>query len=397
MPETAVPVLAGTRVIDIGRYIAGPYCAALLASLGADVIRVEPIGGGADRRIAPLSPGGDGALFVQSNQGKRSLTLELAAPDGRRILRELVETADVVVANLPPRALAALGLDYAHLCAVRSDIILTAITAFGTEGPDRDAVGFDGVGQAMAGAMHLTGTAGQPMKAATPYVDFGTALAAAFGTLAALQARAKTGRGQQVDASLLTTALTFSGAMLTEEAVLQKGRVGTGNRGQLYGPADTLATRDGFVLVQVLGDEMFARWARLVDAPDLIDDPRMASDASRGDHRDVLSERLARWCAGRTSDEALRDLRAARIPCSAVLTPRRALEDAQVRATRHLASVRHPGIDGEIPIAQPPVRLGEGAAVARPAPAVGAHTDEILLSLGYDTAAIAALRTRGVV
>lgn len=390
-------VLAGTRVVDVGRYIAGPYCAALMAWLGADVIRVEPPGGAPDRRIAPLAPGADGALFLQSNLGKRSLAVDLATPEGREVLHRLVATADVVIANLPSRALRALGLDYDTLKAARPDIILTTVTAFGDEGPDRDMVGFDGCGQALAGAMHLTGTPGDPRKAAAPYVDYGTALSAAVGTLAALHERARTGRGQHVEASLLSTALAMSGVMLTEESVLHLNRDGTANRGQLYGPADTFGTSDGAVLVQVLGDDMFARCARLVEAPEWLDDPRMSTDASRGEHGDVLSAHMARWFAVRTTDDALRGLRACRIPCAPVLSPRDTLAHPQVQATEPFIAVRHPGIDGDVPVMRPPVRMTEGMGPPGPAPAPGAHTDEILASLGFDASAIGALRRRGAI
>ncbi len=398
MSPAARPVLQGVRVLDVGRYIAGPYCAALLAHLGADVIRIEPVAGGDDRHIAPLAPGGDGALFLQANGGKRSLTLDLASVEGRRVFTQLVATADVVVANLPPRALAALGLDYASLTAAKPDIILTSITAFGSAGPDRDRPGFDGIAQAMSGAMYMSGLPGQPMKAAAPYVDFGTALSAAFGTLAALTARAQTGQGQQVEASLLETGLVFSASTLSEQAVLRKDRVGTANRGQLYGPADTLPTKDGFVLVQVLGRQLFERWVGLIGEPQWLTDPRFASDEGRGDHAHELSERLACWCAARTTAEALAALQEARIPCAPVLSPQQALDHPQVAAADVFAVTSYPRLPESIPVARAPVRLAAGmVATTGRAPTCGEHTTEILDALGYDADAIDALRARGVV
>lgn len=382
MPDAA-PVLAGVRVLDVGRYIAGPFCAALLAQLGADVIRVEPPSGGDDRHIAPLGPGREGALFVQANHGKRAIAIDIFSPGGRDVLRRLVSTADVVVANLPPATLAAAGLDYDSLRAIRPDIILTAISGFGPDGPDRNVVAFDGVIQAMSGAMYLSGVPGAPVKAYVPYVDYGTALAAAFGTLAALLQRQRTGRGQQVDASLIATGLTFAGSVLAEQAVLSRERVGTGNRGQLYGPSDTFATRDGFLLVQVLGRSMFERWARLLGEERWLRDSRFATDQDRGNRAAELSARMARWCAERTTEEALGALRAARIAAGPVLTPQACLDHPQVAAARVLQNVRIPGVVAAVPIAPLPVRLSEGGSTAaRRAPLAGEHTTEILDELG---------------
>lgn len=385
-------------MLDLGRYVAGPYCAGLLAQLGADVIRVEPVRGGEDRGLAPLAAGGVGGLFLQANRGKRGMTLQLGSPAGREILRKLAALADVVVVNLPPPALVELGLDYASLRELKADVILTAVTAFGTTGPEHDRVGFDGVAQAMCGAMHLSGFPGRPVKAYLPYVDYGTALAAALGTLAALMLRERTGRGQQVDASLLGTALCFANSPLAEQAVLGSNRVGTGNRGQVYGPADAFRTRDGFVLVQVIGRPLFERWARLMGEPGWLEDPRFASDASRGDHADVLCERTARWCEGRTTSEALAALGAARIPAGPVLSPQGCLEHPQVRALDLFSPTCFPGIDGPVPVAKPPVRLAASEDAAAPrAPTLGEHTEAILAELGYDAAAIRELRRQGTV
>ena len=174
-------VLHGIRVLDFGRYVAGPYCATLLGYLGAEVIRVEKRAGSEDRYIAPLTDRGDGAVFLQTSCNKKSLTLEPTTPEGREITARLVQTADVIVANLPPASLAAMGLDYESVVAIRPDVVLVTQTAFGDHGPYAQRGGFDGIGQAMSGAMYLTGTPGSPAKAAAPYVDFSTAVLAAFG------------------------------------------------------------------------------------------------------------------------------------------------------------------------------------------------------------------------
>ena len=218
-------VLDGIRVLDFGRYIAGPYCATLLAEHGAEVIRIEKRDGSEDRFQAPVTDTGDGALFMQINRNKLGLTLDPMVPEGQEIVRKLVAKADVVIANLPPQTLSAMKLDYESLTAVKPDIILTTVTAYGRGGPYSDRVGFDGIGQVMSGAVYMTGTEDQPYRAQVPWVDFGTALHCAFGTMAALMSRKATGKGQWVEGALLATAVTFGNALLIEQAVIQANRV----------------------------------------------------------------------------------------------------------------------------------------------------------------------------
>ncbi len=206
--------LAGIRVADFGRYIAGPYCAALLADFGADVIRVEKREGREDRTLIPLAETesgepAEGALFLQMNRNKRSLTLDPATAEGREVMRRLVAGSDVVVANLPGQTLKQMGLDYDTVSAINPRAILAVVSAFGLEGPYANRVGFDGVAQAMSGSAWFSGTDDQPVRAATPWVDFGTASLVALGVMAALRARDQTGRGQLVEGALLRTALSF--------------------------------------------------------------------------------------------------------------------------------------------------------------------------------------------
>ena len=186
-------LLENIRVLDFGRYIAGPVCASLLADLGADVIRIDRVEGSEDRYLMPVSDTGDGALFLHSNRNKRGMTLDPLKPEGREILRKLVSGADVVVVNLPGPALKPLRLDYDSLKVHRQDIILASISAFGSEGSYSDRTGFDIIGQAMSGAMHMTGEPGQPTRSFTPFVDWLTAYSAAYGTLAAIMHRNQTG------------------------------------------------------------------------------------------------------------------------------------------------------------------------------------------------------------
>ena len=290
-------VLEGIRVLDFGRYIAGPFCAALLADFGAEVIRIDRIGGSEDRFVMPVTETGEGAFFLQSNRNKRSLTLDIDSPEGREVVRRLVRSADVVVANMPPRTLANLGLDYESLCEIKPDIILTASSAFGSHAAVAHRVGFDGVGQAMSGAVYMSGTPDSPAKAMVPVVDFATALSCALGTIMALYERRTSGRGQVVEVSLLQTALTIASGALIEESVLGLNRQATGNRSPNYGPSDIFRTTDGWIIAQVIGQPLFRRWANLIGAPALLDDPRFTDDLKRGENGEVLSGLMGKWCA----------------------------------------------------------------------------------------------------
>ena len=391
-------LLEGIRVLDFGRYIAGPFCAALLGDLGADVIRVEKVGGGEDRFLAPVSADGDGAFYLQMNRSKRGMTLNPRPREGQHVLRRLVATADVVVANLPDAALKTLGLDYDSLTSITPDIILTSVSAFGPSGPLSHRLGFDAIGQAMSGVMYLSGHPNEPSKAYSPYVDFSTALVATIGTLAALMARGQTGQGQEVKASLLASALTVANAALIEQAIVRPDRAATLNRSQTQAPSDAFPTRDGWVVVQCIGQPLFARWAELMGEPHWLDDSRFADDRSRGDHGAVISERMATWCAERTTDETLSALDAARIPAGPVLSPQQALEDAHVRAMAFLKAIDCPGATSRAPIADTPFSLSATAAgIRRRAPTLGEHTDAILADLGYTAPAITALRERSVI
>jgi len=391
-------ILEGIRVLDFGRYIAGPFCATLLADMGADVIRIEKVDGSEDRFLSPITDQGDGALFMQLGRNKRGMTLNPMKPEGREIVQKLVATADVVVANLPPDTLVTMGLDYDSLCAIKKNIILTMISAFGRGGPYEQRVGFDGLGQAMSGNMYMSGSEEQPVKAYAPYVDFGTASLAAFGTMAALFERQQTGRGQIVEGSLFNTALTLMNGTLIEQAVIERNRVATLNRSQTSAPADTFRTRDGWVLVQSVGGPLFKRWADLMGEEHWLSDPRFKDDISRGDHGEVISERLATWCAERSSEEVLSAMEAARIPAGPVLSPQQVLDDPHIAAKGLFQNTEYPGMARAAPLMTTPVELSANpGSIEQRAPTLGEHTDEIMTELGFSAESIADLRDRRVI
>lgn len=391
-------VLEGIRVLDFGRYIAGPFCATLLGDMGAEVIRIEKIDGSEDRFLSPVTRDGDGALFLQLARNKLGMTLNPMKPEGREIVRKLVATADVVVANLPPDTLVAMGLDYDSLKVSKPDIILTMISAFGRGGPYSNRVGFDGLGQAMSGNMYMSGTPDQPVKAYAPFIDFGTASLAAFGTMAALYQRRKTGKGQVVEGSLFNTALTMMNGTAIEQAVIQRNRVATLNRAQTAAPADTFRTKDGWVLVQSVGGTLFKRWADLMGEDHWLDDPRFKDDISRGDNGEIISERLAEWCAERTTREVLDAMEAVRLPAGPILSPQEVLDDPHIAAKGLFQPVEYPGLDIPAPLMRTPVELSETPGEIRHrAPTLGEHTDQIMQELGYTVEQITELKDKRVI
>jgi crotonobetainyl-CoA:carnitine CoA-transferase CaiB-like acyl-CoA transferase len=390
--------LNGIRVIDFGRFIAGPYCAMLLADMGADVIRVERREGGEDRFVGPITETGEGGMFLSINRNKRGITLEPRNAMAPRVIQRLVAGADIVIVNLPFEVMKRLGLDYDSLRAIKDDIILVMASAFGPDGPYSGRVGFDAVAQTMSGAAGLTGFPDIPVRSIVSFEDYGTALHGAFGAMLALYERQKTGRGQLIDVSLLATGVTFMTPLLAERAVTGVVRAQQGNTSYYTAPSDIYRVRDGWIVVPTIGEPMFRRWARLVGREDFIGDPRFRDDLSRADNHKAINDAMSQWCARHTREGATRALEQARIPCGPVYSLDEVLRDPQVQARELMEYVDFPGAPRPVPVANTPVRLSETpGSVRRRAPRLGEHTDEVLRELGFSAVEIDSLREAGAV
>lgn len=391
-------ILEGVKVLDFGRYIAGPFCGALLADYGAEVIRIERVSGSEDRYVTPVTKDGQGAMFLQLNRNKMGLTLNPTKDKGREIVRRLVENSDIVIANLPEQTLKSMGLDFDDLKLINPGIILTSNTAFGTTGPYAERVGFDGVAQAMSGAMDMTGQPDQPTKAYAPYVDFCSASLAAFGTLLAYLEKQKTGRGQRVQTSLLQTALTTTNSLLIEQEILNVNRVASMNRAQTSGPSDTFKTKDGWILVQTVGGPLFERWVNLMGEDDWLTDERFKDDLSRGENGEIISARMSDWCAERTSQEAIEALESSRIPVGEVLKAKQTLNEEHILKKGSYIKMSYPTMDKEYSVVGPAIELSENPGqIKTRSPELGEHNVEILSSLGYTQEDIEQFKTDRII
>jgi crotonobetainyl-CoA:carnitine CoA-transferase CaiB-like acyl-CoA transferase len=390
--------LEGVRVLDFGKHVAGPWCAALLADLGADVVRVERPGGGDDRFVSPVADDGSGAMYMVCNRGKRAITLRAHDAAARPVVDALIRWADVIVANLPQATREAMGIDWPQVQRVNPRAILTTATCFGEGGPYSGRLGFDGVVQAMSGAVALSGEPGHPTRCYAPYIDFGTGSYLALGTMTALFVRERTGLGQHVEGSLLNTGLITANRETVERQVLGIDRQPMGNRGQIAAPYDVFETKDGHVFCSVIGNRQFSRWCRMVGRDDLADDARLQSDAAREEHGDELNEIMREWCRTRSNDEVIDELGRFELAVGPVYRPQEVLDDPHVQAIGQLVDVTYPGTSMPAPIADFPLTLSDTPRRAlRRAPTVGEHTDEVLEEIGLSPADIAALRSERVV
>jgi crotonobetainyl-CoA:carnitine CoA-transferase CaiB-like acyl-CoA transferase len=323
-------------------------------------------------------------MFLQLNRNKLGLTLNPTKDKGQDIVKKLVERSDIVIANLPEPTLKSMGLDYENLRSINPGIILTSNTAFGTTGPYAERVGFDGVAQAMSGAMDMTGDSEQPTKAYAPYVDFCSASLAAFGTMLAFLEKQKTGKGQRVQTSLLQTALTTTNSLLIEQEILNVNRFASMNRAQTSGPSDTFQTKDGWIMVQTVGQPLFERWANLMGEDTWLSDEKFKDDLSRGENGHLISERMSQWCSDKTSQEAIIELEKSRIPVGEVLKANQTLNERHILEKGSFVKMNYPTMEKSYSVVGPAVELSENPGkINLRSPELGEHNHEILTDLGY--------------
>src|SRR5262245_37269619 len=391
--------LDGIRVIDLSRVIAGPWCGALLADLGADVIKVEDPGGGDESRTWPPHKDGEAAAYLLFNRNKRGLQLDLKQPEAVEVVKALVASADVVIENFRTGTMESFGLAYDALAAINPRLIYCSISAFGRTGPRKDSPGYEALMQAFSGIMSITGEpGGQPVRAGVSFLDLSTGMLTAFGIVNALLHRARTGVGQRVDGSLLETAVSLL-------AFHAEGYVLTGTIPKALGsghpslsPYRNFRCKDGqWIFIAAANDRFWGRLAPALGLPELGSDARFARNVDRVKHRGELEEILERTIGMQEREPLLKTLEEAGVPATPVNTVDQVMDDPQTAARGMVDRVHHPVL-GEIPVVSTPVKFSNmSVGVRTPAPLRGQHTDEILTSLGYTSEAIAALRARKVV
>jgi crotonobetainyl-CoA:carnitine CoA-transferase CaiB-like acyl-CoA transferase len=391
-------VFKDIRVLDFGKFVAAPFSTWLLSNMGAEVIRIEPLGGAPDREPFRMSETLDGAGFVQLHSNKMSLCLDHGKPEGRAVLEKLLSQTDVIVFGAPESTLARQRLGYDSISKVNPAIIYLNVSAFTSVGPRADEVGFDGVGQAMSGAAYMSGFDDTPTRSFCSFVDVSTGAFSAFAIACALMSRAQTGQGHKIETALMMSAYGAMSWLLVEQAVTGRNRTRSGNRAQSSGPSDIFRTRDGWIVVQVVGGGLFARVAEVIGHPEFIDDPRFKSDNDRAEHGAVLSDAVSAWCRSLTTAEALAALREARVPGSSVNSLQEALEEPQVQALQLVQEMSHPGLSAGLPLFKAPVMVDGALADLRTRPPLaGEHTDFILRRAGYSAHAIEELRNMKVI
>lgn len=394
-------VLEGIRVLDFGRFIACPYCGMILADMGAEVIRIERPGGEEDRTHGLLGENGQNLSYYSYARNKKGVTLDFIRNEkGREVMAELIKKSDMVIHNFSPEAARFMGLGYEDLCKIRPDIILAAISCFGSDGPYASLQGFDFIAQAMSGGLDLGGYEDKgPIRAFMNPMDFSTGLCAVIGVLLALRHRDQTGEGQMVDLALLRTAVSFNAPVIAEYEVLGRLRPKIGNRAAYLGPTDLYKCQDGHVFIATITNSLWRRLARLIGQEQLIEDPDLKMDIDRYENREKVDPLVAAWCAERTVKEVQDKLQEARIPCGPLLGLDEVAHDPHILETEMIeyTDQEEPGLD-KVPVCGIPIRMSKtpGKVVTR-APRVGEHNLEIYQGLlGYSRDKLAELEEDGV-
>ena len=397
--------LAGIRIIDLSRILAGPWATQTLADMGADVVKVErPRLGDDTRTFAPFIPSKDGttrqsAYFQSANRGKRSITIDVTTPEGQDLVRELADNADVFIENFKVGSLEKWGLDYTSLSARNPRLIYCSITGFGQTGPHKDRASYDLVIQAMGGLMSITGEPGrEPMKSGVAIVDILTGLYAATAILAALHEREQSNLGQYIDLALLdvqvaTLANKASGYLMTGNTPQRDG-----NSHESITPYQVFGTRDGQMVIAVANDLQFGRFAKVIGVPELAENPKFKTNRERLRNRveliPIVSERLLT----RTSCEWMKNFDEAQVPAGPINSLDAVFEDPQIPARNMLVEFPPEGEDAPIRVAGNPIRFSRNELrYEAPPPKLGAQTDEILSELGKDVREINTLRKKGVI
>jgi crotonobetainyl-CoA:carnitine CoA-transferase CaiB-like acyl-CoA transferase len=394
-----MPPLDGLTVLDLTRVLSGPYCTMLLADMGARVIKIERPGRGDETRTwGPPFVAGESTYFLSINRNKESVTLDFKMPAGRDALDRLIARADVLVENFRPGTLDRCGLDAPSLRERHPRLIHASISGYGQTGPRRTEAGYDAVMQAEGGLMSITGDGnGPPFRMGVAIVDLVAGLLAAQGILLALYARERRGTGQHVDVSMFDGVISLlsyqASAVLNSPFAPRR----LGNRHPTIAPYDSVPAADGEFFLAVGNDEQFRRMCDVIALPQMAVDGRYATNPARVANHAALRDALAARLRERGRDEWIARLTAAGVPCGAVRDVADALADPQVAARRMIEAVEHAAA-GVIRVLGVPVKLSETPGAVRSAPpTLGQHTDTVLRELGFDAAAIAAMRANAVI
>lgn len=393
MIEPPRHLFAGLRVLDLTRVMSGPFCTAMLADLGADVVKIEMPGFGEEGRHFAPHVNGESAYFALLNRGKRSVTVNLKSAEGIRLVRELAAQADVLVENFRPGVMERLGLGQAQLRASNPRLIYASISGFGQDGPFRDWPAFDLVIQAMSGLMSVTGERGGRATAVGESIaDVATGMFAAWGIAAALYDRERTGVGRHVEVAMLDSVFAMLLTSLARRLFTERAPGRVGNRHPETYPVDSFPTQDGDIVLVGFSDAVFHRLAQAMGRPQLAGDPRFRTNRDRDIHEADLREQIASWTRGLSRAEALERLRGADIPAAPVWT----LDDLLASGHLEARGMLQPGVNaalGDLHLVPQPVQFSDSSRIApMRTPTLGEHTEQVLRSdLGLDDERIAAL------